>query len=321
MPHDHSHSHDHDHGHSHGIGGHHHAPTDFGRTFAITTGLNVALVVAQFVFGLWANSLALIADAGHNLSDVMGLVLAWAAFAFAGWRPSSGYTYDMRAASILAALANGVLLVVAVGIIAWEAIARFAEPQPVASGTVMLLATLGVVVNGISAWMLSHGSKSDLNMRGAFLHMVADAAVSVAVIAAGLGIWLTGWQWLDPAVSLLISAVILVGTWRLLRDSLRLTLNAAPRDIDPDAVRRYLEGIPEIAGVHDLHIWAMSTTETALTCHAVTPGGHPGDAFLHGVAEQLEHRFGIGHTTVQIELDARGACATDCHAAPGVSRV
>ena len=310
----HDHSHDHAHSHSHGIGGHHHAPTDFGRTFAITTGLNVVLVVAQFGFGLWANSLALIADAGHNLSDVMGLVLAWIAFAIARWRPSSGYTYQMGAASILAALANALLLIAAVVIIGYEAIERFAEPQPVASGTVMLLAAIGVAVNGVSAWMLSHGSKSDLNMHGAFLHMVADAAVSVAVIAAGLGIWLTGWQWLDPAVSLLISAVILVGTWRLLRDSLRLTLNAAPREIDPTVVRAYLESLPEVAGVHDLHIWAMSTTENALTAHLVTPAGHPGDAFLHALAGELQHRYKIGHTTVQIEVEDNGACATACHA-------
>jgi cobalt-zinc-cadmium efflux system protein len=311
----HSHSHDHDHGHAHGLGGHAHTPTNFGRSFALATGLNVALVVAQFVFGIWANSLALIADAGHNLSDVMGLILAWGAFAMASWRPSSGFTYQMRAASILAALANALLLVAAVAIIAWEAIARFTEPEPVAGGTVMLLAALGVAINGASAWLLSRGSKSDLNMHGAFLHMVADAAVSVAVILAGLGIWLTGWQWLDPAVSLLISVVILVGTWRLLRDSLRLALNAAPREIDLAAVREYLESLPEVGGLHDLHIWAMSTTETALTCHIVTPAGHPGDAFLHRVAHELEHRFKIGHTTVQIELEKRDACPTACQAA------
>lgn len=314
---DHAHSHDHAHAHSHshGIGGHSHAPTSFGRTFAITTALNVALVAAQFVFGLWANSLALIADAGHNLSDVMGLLLAWAAFAFAAWRPSSGYTYQMRAGSILAALANALLLVAAIAIISWEAIGRFSEPEPVAGGTVMALAAIGVAVNGFSAWLLSRGSKSDLNMHGAFLHMAADAAVSVAVILAGLGIWLTGWQWLDPAVSLLISVVILIGTWRLLRDSLRLALNAAPREIDPNAVRQYLEALPEVQGLHDLHIWAMSTTENALTCHIVTPAGHPGDAFLHRVAEELEHRFGIGHTTVQVELELREACPTACQPA------
>ena len=312
--HSHSHSHDHDHAHgrSHGVGGHHHAPTNFGRTFAIATALNVGLVVAQFVFGLWANSLALIADAGHNLSDVMGLVLAWAAFAFAGWRPSERFTYQMRAGSILAALANALLLVGAVVIISWEAIERISAPQEVASGTVMALAAIGVAINGASAWLLSRGSKSDLNMHGAFLHMVADAAVSVAVIAAGFGIWLTGWQWLDPAVSLLISAVILIGTWRLLRDSLRLALNAAPRDIDPAAVRGYLEGLPEVDSLHDLHIWAMSTTETALTCHLVTPAGHPGDAFLHRLAADLEGRFGICHTTVQIELGNPAGCASAC---------
>ncbi|MFA6267936.1 MAG: cation diffusion facilitator family transporter [Pseudolabrys sp.] len=308
----HSHAHDDTHDHSHGIGGHSHAPTSFGRTFAIATGLNVALVAAQFIFGLWANSLALVADAGHNLSDVMGLLLAWAAFAFASWRPSSAFTYQMRAASILAALANGVLLVGAVVIIGWEAIVRFNAPQEVASGTVILLASIAVVVNGASAWLLSRGGKSDLNMHGAFLHMAADAAVSVAVIVAGLGIWLTGWQWLDPAVSLLISAVILVGTWRLLRDALRLSLNAAPRDIDLAAVRGYLEGLPQVRGLHDLHIWAMSTTETALTCHLVMPAGHPGDVFLHALASELEHRFGICHTTVQIELDGGGACAMQC---------
>jgi len=314
MAYDHPHPPDHAHSHSHGIGGHHHTPTDFGRTFAITTALNVVLVVAQFGFGLWANSLALIADAGHNLSDVMGLVLAWVAFAIARWRPSSGYTYQMGAASILAALANALLLIVAVAVIGYEAIERLADPQPVASGTVMLLAALGVAVNGVPAWMLSHGSKSDLNMHGAFLHMMADAAVSVAVIAAGLGIWLTGWLWLDPAVSLLISVVILVGTWRLLRDSLRLALNAAPREIDPGVVRGYLEGLPEVSSVHDLHIWAMSTTENALTAHLVTPAGHPGDAFLHRLAEELQHRFKIGHTTVQIEVEDSGACASACHA-------
>ncbi|MBS0247210.1 MAG: cation transporter [Proteobacteria bacterium] len=310
--HSHSHDHDHSHGHAHGLGGHSHAPTSFGRTFAIATGLNVALVAAQFIFGLWANSLALIADAGHNLSDVMGLLLAWGAFAFAGWRPSNGFTYQMRAASILAALANALLLVAAIAIITWEAIARLSAPEPVASGTVMLVAAIGVVINGASAWLLSRGSQSDLNMRGAFLHMMADAAVSVAVILAGLGIWLTGWQWLDPAASLLISVVILIGTWRLLRDSLRLALNAAPREIDPTAVRGYLESLPEVKGLHDLHIWAMSTTETAMTCHLVTPEGHPGDAFLHRVADELQHRFGIGHTTVQIELEMRGTCPTAC---------
>lgn len=293
------------HDHSH----HDHTPKSFGPTFAIATALNVALVVGQVIFGLYANSLALLADAGHNLSDVMGLLLAWGAVAIAGWRPSARYTYRMHGASILAALANAILLLVAVGAISWEAVQRFNRPEEVASGTVVALAVLGVVVNGFSAWLLSRGSKSDLNMHGAFLHMMADTGVSVAVIVAALGIRFTGWQWLDPAVSLLISAVILVGTWNLLRESVRLSLNAAPREIDPAAVQRYLEGLPGVAGLHDLHIWAMSTTENALTCHIVTPAGHPGDDFLHRVADELHHKFDIGHCTLQVELTNSGRCA------------
>ena len=302
MPHDHAHDH-----HSHGIG-HSHAPSNFGRTFAIATALNIALVAAQVVYGLYAHSLALLADAGHNFGDVMGLVMAWVAYAVADWRPSSRFTYRMRSASILSAFVNGLILLAATAAIAWEAIHRFYQPEPVATGTVMAVAAAAVVVNGASAWLLSHGSKSDLNMRGAFLHMLADAGVSVAVVAAAGGIMLTGWQWLDPAVSLLISVVILIGTWRLLRNSLRLALNAAPDKIDPDEVARYLRGLPEVSELHDLHIWAMSTTETALTCHVVTPAGHPGDAFLHRVAHELEDKFEIGHATVQIELSVGGHC-------------
>jgi len=287
---------------------HDHTPTNFGRTFAIATGLNIALVVAQVIYGLYANSLALLADAGHNFGDVMGLVIAWIAFAIADWRPSSRFTYRMRAASILSAMFNGLILLVATGIIVYEAVHRFFAPEPIAAGPVIVVAAIAVVINGVSAWLLSRGSQSDLNMRGAFLHMMADAGVSVAVIVAAAGIMLTGWQWLDPAVSLLISVVILIGTWRLLRDSLRLALNAAPRDIDPAEVQRYLQGLPEVEGLHDLHIWAMSTTETALTCHLVTPDGHPGDAFLERLAAELQDRFAICHTTVQIELNDAGHC-------------
>ncbi len=296
------------HDHHHGPG-HSHATAGYGRTFAVTIALNVVLVAAQVVYGLWANSLALLADAGHNFGDVIGLVMAWVAFAVADWRPSLGFTYRMQAASILSALFNGLILLVATGFIVFEAVQRLFAPEPIAAGPVIVVACVAVAVNGLSAWLLSRGSRSDLNMRGAFLHMMADAGVSVAVIAAAVGITLTGWQWLDPAVSLLISAVILVGTWRLLRDSLRLALNAAPRGIDPAAVQRYLAELPGVAGVHDLHIWAMSTTGTALTCHLVTPGGHPGDAFLQRVADELRERFEICHATVQIELNDAGACA------------
>jgi cobalt-zinc-cadmium efflux system protein len=305
VPHAHSHAHHH----------HDHTPDRFGWTFAVATALNVALVIGQVWYGLVANSLALLADAGHNLGDVMGLVLAWGAIAIANWRPSNRFTFRMHAASILSAFANGMILLVATGAIAWEAIRRFSEPEPVASTTVMVVAALAVVINGASAWLLSRGSKSDLNVRGAFLHMVADAGVSVAVIVAAAGIMLTGWQWLDPVASLVISAVILWGTWGLLRDSLRLTLNAAPREIDPHDVRQYLAGLPQVENVHDLHIWAMSTKETALSCHLVTPRGHPGDAFLRAVAHELDHRFGIRHSTVQIELAPNG-CTLGCdHAA------
>ncbi len=263
----------HDHSHSH-------APEGYGRTFAIAIALNIALVAAQVVYGLLTNSLALLADAGHNFGDVLGLVMAWAAFAVADWRPSARFTYRMRSASILSAFANGLILLAAVGAIAWEAVLRFLHPEPVASGTVMIVAAVAVAVNGGSAWLLARGSQSDINMRGAFLHMLADTGVSLAVILAAGGIMLTGRQWLDPLASLLISAVILVGTWRLLREALRLSLNAVPETIDLAAVRGYLQALPEVAEVHDLHIWAMSTTETALTCHLVTPAGHPGDAFL-----------------------------------------
>jgi cobalt-zinc-cadmium efflux system protein len=292
----------HDHAHSHALG-------SYGRTFAITIGLNLALVAAQVVYGLLTNSLALLADAGHNFGDVMGLLLAWGAFAVADWRPSDRFTYRLRAASILSAFANGLILLVATAAIVWEAVQRFIAPQPVASGTVIVVATGAVVVNGLSAWLLSRGSQSDLNMRGAFLHMLADAGVSVAVIVAAAGIMATGRQWLDPAASLLISVVILIGCWRLLRDSLRLTLAAVPENVDLQAVAHYLRDLPEVADLHDLHIWAMSTTETALTCHLVTPRGHPGDEFLHRVAGELHHRFDIGHVTLQIELSDGGQCA------------
>jgi cobalt-zinc-cadmium efflux system protein len=296
-------------GHDHHHHGHDHAPQNFGRAFAIATVLNVVLVAAQVVYGLLTNSLALLADAGHNAGDVVGLIMAWVAFAVADWRPSNRFTYRLRAASILSAFVNGLILLVAVGAIGWEAIQRLMQPEPVASVTVMVVAGVAVVVNGLSAWLLARGSENDLNMRGAFLHMLADAGVSVAVIVAAGGIMLTGWQWLDPAASLLISAVILVGTWRLLREALRLSLAAAPRAIDPAEVQRYLRGLPEVAEVHDLHIWAMSTTETALTCHLVTPAGHPGDDFLHRVAHELHDRFEIGHSTMQIELSDGSHCA------------
>jgi cobalt-zinc-cadmium efflux system protein len=260
-------------------------------------------------FGLWADSLALLADAGHNFSDVLGLLAAWWAVSLARRAPSGRYTYGMRASTILAAFSNAMLLVVAVGGISWEAIRRLAEPVPVGEVTMISVALVGVVINTITAVMLSRGRQDDMNMRGAYLHMVADAAVSVGVAVAGLGIILTGWLWLDPVVSLVIAVVILAGTWSLCQESLRLTLHAVPAGIDLDAVRDYLGRLPDVREVHDLHVWGMSTTETALTAHLVMAGGHPGDEFLRRVAAELETRFRIGHPTLQIELaDGAGSC-------------
>ena len=306
----HSHSHDHDaaHDHHHDGPGHSHAPASFGRAFAWAAVLNIALIVAQVVYGVLANSVALLADAGHNFGDVVGLLLAWAAHSAAQKRPTERYTYGYRSASILAALANALLLLVATGAIVWEAIGRLAEPGTVAGGTVMIVAAIGIAVNAGSALLLMSGRKDDLNIKGAFLHLVGDAAVSAGVVAAGAVIYFSGWNWLDPAVSIAISVVIVWTTWGLLRDSFRLSLDAVPNSIDPAAVRQYLQGLAGVASLHDLHIWGMSTRETALTVHLVMPGGHPGDAFLMSACKALSERFGIGHATVQIEVSGNTVC-------------
>ncbi|MCE4226294.1 cation transporter [Methylobacterium sp. C25] len=301
------HAHDHA-GNQHGPG-HAHAPASFGKAFAIGIALNVGFVAIEATYGVLANSVALLADAGHNLSDVLGLVVAWAATVLAKRAPTSRYTYGMKGSSILAALFNAVFLLVAVGAIAWEAIQRFGEPAPVAGKTVMIVAAIGIAVNGVTAWLFASGAKGDINIKGAFLHMAADAAVSAGVVLAGLVILYTGWTWLDPLVSLGIVAVIVWSTWGLLRDSLTLSLAAVPPGIDPDAVRRHLQGLPGVVAIHDLHIWPMSTTETALTSHLVIPAGHPGDDFLMRVASQLKETFGIGHTTLQVETSTETACA------------
>ena len=306
-------THDHSHaGHAHDGGGHAHGPANFGRAFAIGIGLNVAFVAIEFAYGVLANSMALVADAGHNLSDVLGLVVAWIASVLSKRPPSARYTYGLGASSILAALFNAVLLLLAVGAIALEAIQRLLHPEPVAEVTVMVVAAIGIVINGLTAWLFASGRKGDLNIRGAFLHMVADAAVSAGVVVAAFVILLTGWLWLDPLTSLVIVGVIVWGTWSLLRDSLAMSVSAVPGHIDPQAVRRYLESCAGVSAVHDLHIWPMSTTETALTAHLVVPGGHPGDEFLAIAATELRHRFGIGHATLQIEISAESAC----HLAP-----
>ncbi|HZP79446.1 MAG TPA: cation diffusion facilitator family transporter [Pseudolabrys sp.] len=315
MPHDHHqhHAHGHDHAGPDHAHGHSHTPSSFGTRFAIATALNLALVVLQLGYGIAANSVALIADAGHNFGDVLGLALAWCAHVAAAAPPTRRHTYGFRSASILAALANGVILLVATGAIVLEAIQRLLAPSAVAGTTVMLVAGIGIVVNGIAAWLLMAGETEDLNVRAAFLHLIADAAVSAGVVVAGGLILLTGWQWLDPLASLMISAVIVWSTWGLLRKSVGLSLDAVPQAIDPDAVRGYLQNLAGVVAVHDLHIWAMSTTETALTVHLVMPNGHPGDAFLRTLCDELRGRFAIGHPTVQVEVDAEGCVLAPEH--------
>ena len=300
------HSHDQDH-YQHGQ-----APGT-GRAFAIGIALNIAFVLVEWTCGVLANSLSLVADATHNFSDVLGLVLAWGAMMLARRPPSTRFTYGLRGSTVLAALANAMLLLVATGGIAWEAILRFKSTTAVNETVMIWVAALGVLINAGTALLFMRGSKTDLNVRGAYLHMAADAGVSLGVAVAGVGMLVTGWRWLDPVTSLLIVTVIFVGTWGLLRDSVKLALHAAPENVDPQEVRRYLAGLPGVAEVHDLHIWAMSTTETALTVHLVMPAGHPGDEFFSNVVHHVEDRFRIGHATIQIET---GTSANPCILAP-----
>ena len=296
-------AHSHSHGHSHHHG---HAPVSgHGRAFAVGIALNLTFVAIEAFYGWLADSMALLSDAGHNLSDVLGLALAWGAAIFARRGRTERFTYGLRSGSILAALFNAVLLLVATGGIVWESVQRLIEPAPVAAGLMMVVAGIGILVNGFTAFLFM-GGQHDLNIRGAFLHMVADAAVSLGVVLGGLGILWTGATWIDPALSLVIAAVIIAGTWGLLRQSLALSLHGVPSGIALSEVRAALEHLPGVAGVHHLHIWAVSTTETALTVHLVMPGGHPGDPFLAQAQHELNERFGIGHSTLQVEVYGGG---------------
>ena len=288
---------------------HDHAPERFDRAIAIGVALNAAFIAVEVVSGLTAHSLALISDAGHNLSDVLGLLLAWGAGTLARRRPTSRRTYGFRRSSILAALVNAVTLFVVTGGVAWEALLRFNSAEAVAGSTVIWVASTGVIINGATALLFLSGRKGDLNIRGAFLHMAADAGLSLGVALTGALILATGWRWLDPAAGLVISAVILVSTWGLLRDSVNLALDAVPEGIDMTAVESYLSGLPAVTGVHDLHVWAMSTTETALTAHLVVRARSNGDALLAVAGNELHDRFGIEHATIQIETgDVRHSC-------------
>lgn len=323
----HRHDHDHDHragAHSHAAHGHGHAhhhhpvPTDHNRAFVIAVGLNAAFVVIEFIYGVIADSSALVADAGHNLSDVLGLLLAWGAAILARKAPSGRYTYGLRSTSILAALANAMFLLVACGAIAWEVGQRFFQPPPVAGLTVMVVAAAGIVVNGASAWLFMRGSRADLNIRGAYLHLLADAAVSLGVVIAGAVMMVTRWYWLDPVVSLVIVVIIVIGTWGLLRESVQLALNAVPASIDVAAVEAFLRESPSVTQVCDLHIWGMSTTENALTARLIMPGGYPGDAFMDALMLGLKERFSIQHSTLQVGLGATPhACSLE--GSPGMA--
>jgi cobalt-zinc-cadmium efflux system protein len=294
------HSHDHS-------ASHLHAPPNFGAAFAIATALNLALVAAQVFYGIAANSMALIADAGHNFADAVGLLIAWGAHALAHTAPTRRYTYGFGSVSILSALLNGAVLLVATGAIFWEAIQRVFDPGEVQGLLVIVVAAIGVLVNGVSAWILAKGQRGDINIRGAFLHLIGDAAVSAGVVVAGAAILFTGWNWIDPLASMIVSAIVVWAAWGLLAEAAKLSVAAVPAGIEPSAVKNFLERLPGVTEVHDLHIWAVSTTETALTAHLVMPQDHEGDKFLLKVCESLRNQFKIGHTTIQVERDA-AAC-------------
>ena len=309
-PHEHGHA-----GHGHAHGHHHHhgpPPRGAGQAFAIGIALNAGFVAVEAGFGLWSGSMALLADAGHNLSDVLALALAWGASVLAAKPPSARFTYGLKSSSILAAIANAALLWVALGMILLETVQRFWFPEPVAGKVMMAVAGAGIVVNFASAMLFARGRKSDLNLRAAFQHLMADAVVSASVVAAGFGILLTGLEWIDPAVSLVLVLGIGWASWDLLKESVKLGLLAVPQGIDEAAVREYLLEHPGVTAVHDMHIWAMSTTENAFTAHLVMSGGYPGERFMHRLADDLSHRFGIGHCTVQVELGEE-----DCHLVAG----
>ena len=295
-------------GHSHGALGHVHAPASFGIAFAAAIGLNALIVVAEVTFGIIGHSVALIADAGHNLSDVLGLCAAFAATQLGRRKPSARFTYGLGGTSILAALFNAVTLLVVTGALGWEAIQRFVAPEPVEADLVMAVAAGAILVNGFSAWLLAPGKDGDLNVRAAVAHLVADAAVAAGVVVGAFLIKLTGWLWIDPILSLLINATIIVGTWKILRESVSLSLAGVPNAIRLDDVRATLAALPGVTALHDLHVWPVSTSETAMTAHLVMPAGHPGDGFLMQTCKTLRERHRIGHATLQVETSMETLC-------------
>ena len=320
-PHDPHLGHDHHHGHDHAAHDgrahrghrHSHAPAAFGRAFAVGIALNAIYVVAEALYGVLDNSLALVADAGHNFGDVLSLAVAWFAASLARRAPTERYTYGLRSSSILAALSNAVVLLVVTGGIAWAAILKLVHPSPAGGLTMMAVASVGVLINGATALMFASGRKGDLNVRAAFAHMASDALVALGVVASGGIILITGWDWLDPVVSLAIGGLIVWGTWSLMRASLDLALQAVPASVNRAEVLSYLRGLPGVTDVHDLHIWGMSTTENALTAHLVRPGGELDDSLLRRACVDLRERFSVHHATLQIEA---GLADHPCDLAP-----
>ncbi|MBX3661871.1 MAG: cation transporter [Burkholderiales bacterium] len=307
-------THDHGHAHPQDPHGHDHPMPAHGRAFGIGILLNIGFVIIEAWYGWVTGSLALLADAAHNLSDVGGLLLAWAAFAAARLKPDERHTYGWRRGSILASFANAIILLVAMGSLGWEAIQRFADPSPISAVTVIVVAAIGVVVNAVTAWLFMAGSKSDLNIRGAFLHMAADALVSVGVVIAGLLYLWQGWLWIDPLASLVIAAVVVIGTWSLFRQSLHLLFDGVPEHINLAEVLSALQQVPGVASVHDLHVWAMSTAEQSLTAHLVATGERSNNDMLLAAQQVLRERFGIEHVTLQIEIES---CAAACEPRTG----
>jgi len=308
--HDHSHDHDHSHGHSHA-----HGKPNFNKAFFFGISLNITFVVIEVFYGLISHSLALLADAGHNLSDVLGLILAWGASYLATQKMGKRFSYGLKSSTIMAASLNAVFLLVALGGIIWESIQRFMNPNPIEANTVMAVAAVGILVNGITAWLFVKGKDDDLNIRGAFLHMLGDALISAGVVVAGFVYLKTNWLWLDPTVSIVISILIVMGTIGLLKESLSLALHAVPRGIDIEEVKHFLEGQSHVVKVHDLHVWAMSTTETALTCHLVVnnPEEFSAQGGLLAVTHELDEKFHIEHSTIQLDrVEHEEHCVHDC---------
>jgi len=313
--HDHDHAHHHHHGHGHG---HSHAPASFGMAFGVGVLLNSGFVILEVAYGLMAHSLALVADAGHNLSDVFGLLLAWGAISWAKRPPTAVHTYGLRRSTILAAFCNAVFLLISVGIIGWEAVIRLAHPAPVGSHIMIWVSAAGIAVNSTTALMFMAGRKGDLNVRGAFAHMAADAIISAGVVVAGIVISFTGWLWLDPVTSLVLVVVIISGTWGLLRDSVNLALDAVPTGTDVPGIQSYLRGLPAVVDVHHMHVWGLSTSETAMSAHLVVAGHLEDNSLLESINHEMHEHFGIDHATIQFEVAGQPVCASkDCDCSAG----